>query len=84
MPFEEIRLGVKRYEVRNGVASGHVFRGGDVLRLEEWDPDHGEYTGRVLHAEVQRALNLWDTPEVWHIRANVTVMQIRHIRGADE
>lgn len=79
-PFEEIRLGVKLYEVRNGVVAQRVFRGGDVLLLEEWNPSTTSYTGRSQYVEVQQALQLWETPEQWGIRANLTVLQIRRIK----
>ncbi len=78
-PFEEIRLGVKRTEIRSdGPAKGHArFNGGDVLILKEWDPTEARYTGRQLSVLVRRLTRLWEAPSEWDFQgASVVVMEI--------
>lgn len=41
--FEEIAMGLKTWELRK---DDRPFAKGDWLRLREWDPIEGEYTGR--------------------------------------
>jgi ASC-1-like (ASCH) protein len=47
--FELIKSGKKKFEVR--VADFEV-KEGDILILEEWDPETKEYTGRSLTKKV--------------------------------
>jgi len=48
-PFEAVRTGAKRYELRK---ADRDFRVEDWLNLREWDPTSRSYTGRQLWAEV--------------------------------
>jgi hypothetical protein len=82
-PFEEIRLGVKSFEVRRERDGGPRFEGGDVLRLREWSPKSLDYTGRLLIAHVTSILRLYDTPEAWQLRSGgfIVVMQLRLLEG---
>lgn len=48
-PFEAIRKGDKRFELRR---FDRDFQVGDVLRLREWDPSWPRYTGRVIRARI--------------------------------
>lgn len=43
--FEAIAQGRKRHDLRRSVDRN--FRVGDLLRLQEFDPDRGNYTGRT-------------------------------------
>lgn len=82
-PFEETRLGAKRTEVRaDGSGIGFArFNGGDVLHLQEWDPEKERYTGRELFVQVRRLTRLWETPPPWGLRApGVAVMEIEILR----
>lgn len=48
--YAEIAGGRKTCELRRD--DGRDFRIGDHLRLREWDPDAGRYTGREVTVEV--------------------------------
>jgi hypothetical protein len=48
--FDQLKRGLKRFEYRR---NDRDFQVGDVLQLEEWDPETGEYTGRWM------ALRVW-------------------------
>lgn len=48
-PFQAVRTGAKRYELRK---SDRDYRVEDWLHLREWDPDSQAYTGRQLWAQV--------------------------------
>lgn len=78
-PFEEIRLGVKTYEVRHEDGMKR-FNAGDVLRLREWDPHRG-YTRRQLDVVVRHMLRLYETPSQWQIRGPGVVMAIERLNG---
>jgi hypothetical protein len=47
--FEDIHIGLKRFEVR---VNDRNYRVGDWLRLREFDPKSGAYTGREELVEV--------------------------------
>ena len=47
--FQEIVEGKKNYELR---LNDFTIRAGDVLILEEYDPETKEYTGRTLEKKV--------------------------------
>ena len=47
--FQEIDEGKKNYELR---LNDFTIRAGDVLILEEYDPETKEYTGRTLEKKV--------------------------------
>jgi hypothetical protein len=81
-PFEEMRLGVKVFEVRREDAKR--FNGGDVLRLREFDPMRRAYTNRGLDVQVLSVLRLHETPDAWGIRAHfVAVMGVKVLRSFD-
>jgi hypothetical protein len=48
--FESILSGAKTHEVRR--ADDRDFRVGDLLRLEEFDPQTNRYSGRELTAKI--------------------------------
>ncbi len=48
-PFELIRLGIKRFEVR---VDDRNYSGGDVLVLREWDPESRGGMGRKMRLHV--------------------------------
>lgn len=47
--FNQILIGVKRYEIRE---DDRGFKVGDELMLNEWDPETEEYTGRAVDAVI--------------------------------
>ena len=47
--FEPVWTGEKTFELRK---DDRGFRAGDTLKLREFIPKHGEYTGRVITALV--------------------------------
>ncbi len=51
--FEEVRSGVKPFEVRK---ADRPYAVGDVLLLREWRPDWKDYTGRVIRRRVSYIL----------------------------
>lgn len=51
--FGAVMAGVKTFEVRK---DDRGFAVGDTLRLEEWDPETGEYTGSLLLKHVTYVL----------------------------
>lgn len=48
-PFRQVKMGLKKYEVRK---ADRDFAVGDVLILQEWDNDALTYTGDSLRARV--------------------------------
>lgn len=48
-PFSAILSGLKTHEVR---VNDRDYQLGDWLRLREWDPETGKYTGRTTEVEV--------------------------------
>ena len=52
--FDDVRWGVKRFEVRR---DDRGFRVGDLLLLREWNPDAEEFTGRGAAVEVTYKLD---------------------------
>lgn len=57
--FQAILSGGKRVEIR---FDDRGYRVGDDLRLSEWEPISGRYTGRKQVVEVTHVLNLSDVP----------------------
>lgn len=51
--FDQVADGRKPFEVRKADRSYNV---GDVLRLREWDPAIGLYSGREVHRRVTSIL----------------------------
>lgn len=47
--FDEVASGKKKYELR---LDDFNLKEGDVLVLEEWDPETKEYTGRTMAKKV--------------------------------
>ena len=47
--FEQIRSGKKKFELR---LNDFLVNEGDVLLLQEWDPQTKEYTGRKIEKKV--------------------------------
>lgn len=60
-PFNAIADGTKRFEIRQ---DDRGFAVGDLLRLQEWDPATGEYSGREQLVHVTRIVRgEWGLPE---------------------
>jgi hypothetical protein len=55
----------KTFEVRRG--EDRVYGKGDTLRLQEWDPAIGEYTGREIHRIVTHVMHggPWIPADMW-------------------
>ncbi len=51
--FDEIVSGKKKFELR---LNDFEVKEGDVLLLEEWDPNTKEYTGRKMEKKVTHVL----------------------------
>lgn len=51
--FEAIETGRKKFEART---NDRDFQVGDVLRLQEWNPSTGKFTGRVMDRMVRYIL----------------------------
>ena len=47
--FETVQTGQKMFEFRK---ADRQFKTGDILVLQEWDPDKKEYSGRECYREV--------------------------------
>jgi len=82
VPFEEIRIGAKAFEVRaERTDGGPRFEAGHVLRLREWTRNDREFTDRIVDVRVVSVLRLEETPLEWGIRAPaVVVMGIELLR----
>jgi hypothetical protein len=73
--FNLMRSGLKPFDIRQ---DDRIFRDGDEVIFREWDPDHGDYTGRVLRKKISCkmvwgglspgycAIGLIDFPSVEH------------------
>ena len=59
--FELVKSGKKKFEVR---LANFRTKQGDILILEEWDPEKEEYTGRKLEKKVGFVLKTKDV-EFW-------------------
>ena len=55
--FQKILDGAKTFELR---LADFDCNAGDILVLREWNPETGEYTGRVLEKEVTYVLKTKD------------------------
>ena len=69
-PFDAIRSGEKRHEVRK---FDREFNVGDVLMLSEWCPESRRYTGRMQSAHVTHVT----APGSWGLPDDIGVMSIR-------
>lgn len=54
--FSDVLSGIKTWEVRK--VTDRNYQAGDLLRLREWDPGTGAYTGRELTVRVTYVLSL--------------------------
>lgn len=52
--FEAVATGKKTFEVRK---ADRQFAVGEVIRVREWDPASGEYTGRICHKAISYRLD---------------------------
>lgn len=64
--FELVKNGTKTFDFR---LADFTCQPGDILVLEEWDPEMKQYTGRELRKEVtlvtaQKDLEVWPEEEV--------------------
>lgn len=48
--FQRILDGKKAFDVRLGDVD---YKEGDIVILKEWDPNKGDYTGRVVEKEIR-------------------------------
>jgi hypothetical protein len=69
-PFAAVMAGEKTHEIRK---ADRPFAVGDVLRLSEWDPRSGTFTGRALQADVTYVTAGGE----WGIPHGMCVMSIR-------
>lgn len=69
-PFEAVMRLEKLHEIRK---TDRPFMVGDVLRLREWDPIAGSYTGREVRADVTHLT----PPGDWGLPPGLCVMSIR-------
>ena len=59
--FEKVLSGEKKFDLRLG---DFEISEGDILILEEWDPEKKEYTGRKLEKRISYVLKTKDV-EFW-------------------
>lgn len=61
--FEAVLKGDKQFDARLGDFKAEV---GDILVLEEWDPELKDYTGRVIKRRVSYRLHVpYTGTELW-------------------
>lgn len=72
-PFWELALGRKSHEIRQ--CDDRTFAVGDLLQLDEFDPETEQKSGRVLYFKVT-AISL---PGEWGLPENLCVMSIRRM-----
>jgi ASC-1-like (ASCH) protein len=65
--FKEVKSGNKTFEYR---LADWEAKEGDVLVLEEWDPETKNYTGDTLTKTIGYVLNLKDIPD-FHTKEEV-------------
>lgn len=68
-PFRLIVTGAKRHEIRK---ADRPFKVGDLLRLQEWNPDTQSYTG----AEVTKLVSHITTPGEWGLPETLCVLSL--------
>ncbi len=64
--FERVLCGQKKFDLR---LAEFDIREGDILLLEEWDPEKEEYTGRKIQKEIKfvlktKDLKFWNDDEI--------------------
>jgi ParB family chromosome partitioning protein len=61
-PFNEVWQGRKLFEWRK---DDRGFAVGDLVRLDEWSPDTGDYSGRIVMASITYILRgpAFDVPD---------------------
>lgn len=77
--YEDTLSGRKKLEVRYG--GDRRFAEGDILQLEEWDPEAKVYTGRALQSEVTYIVNFAEQPEKFRLPRYhpIVVMQLSNV-----
>lgn len=73
--FEAMIRGVKPFELRR---NDRGFRVGDILKLREFVPEAGEYTGRILRA---RVLYITEGQEFPGLQEGFVIMGIGSVDG---
>ena len=68
--FQAVLSGEKTFEIRR---NDREFETGDLLVLQEYDPDTEEYSGRYLNVAVTSILR----GEEWGIKPGYCIMSIR-------
>ncbi len=73
--FQEVQSGMKKHEVRRLAPGEPEFRVGDTIRLREFIPGPGTYTGQEIAVKVTYVTD----PVVWGLPEDVRVMSIRPV-----
>lgn len=71
--FDAIADGSKRFELRK---NDRDFRVGDVLRLQEWNPNNERFTGREMDVEVT-----YKAQGIFGLAGDLCVMSIARLEG---
>jgi hypothetical protein len=69
MYFEQIRIGVKTFDVRAALEA----QAGDTLLLREWDPQRQTFTGRELYAQIAYQERSSDYPPAFGVPGAVVI-----------
>jgi ASC-1-like (ASCH) protein len=72
--FKAVKDGTKNFEVRR---NNRGFKVGDLLILDEFDPEKQEYTGESLPVQVTYVLYSYEI--AYGIEPDFAVMAIRHL-----
>ena len=59
--FDKVKSGEKKFELR---LADFKAKPGDIFVMREWDPEIGEYTGRVLEKEINFVINTKDVEKI--------------------
>ncbi len=82
-PFEELRLGVKPFDVRDwGGTQMREPRGGDVLRVYETTRQGMALTGRLMDLAITYVLLFRETPTQYKLadKGQIVVMAVTKLR----
>lgn len=69
--FQAVKDGFKTFDIRK---NDRDFKAGDILILEEWDPETKDYTGRFIWVSVLYVTTL---PEGFGLAPGFVCMSIR-------
>ncbi len=71
--FAKLSLQAKPFDVRHEPMPA---RPGDVVRFREWSPDHRDYSGRVIYAQIRYQERSDDFPPEFEIPRGVVVSHL--------